>query len=108
MKAEGKIFDIIQISEKVWQVVIKKTRKAKFFPVAFICFSNCIEQIKQQNIQVKDRIVLKFYIKSNSYKGKYHTDAIVEEITLKNKFSGSLSVFHNDYAVDPETGEIFE
>ncbi|MEN8787407.1 MAG: hypothetical protein ABF270_06270 [Flavobacteriales bacterium] len=105
MKVEGKVFDIVRISEKVWQVVIKKTRNQKFFPVAFVCFNQCIEQIKSQDIQVKDQIVIKYYIKSNSYKGKYHTDAIVEEIILKHKFQGPLSVFHN-YHYDTETGEI--
>tara|TARA_R110000803_G_scaffold16317_1_gene44720 strand:+ start:3025 stop:3348 length:324 start_codon:yes stop_codon:yes gene_type:complete len=105
MKVEGKVFDIVRISEKVWQVVLKKTRNQKFFPVAFVCFNECIYQIKSQDIQVKDQIVIKYYIKSNSYKGKYHTDAIVEEIILKHKFQGPLSVFHN-YQYDPETGEI--
>jgi len=108
MKVEGKVFDIVQISEKVWQVVIKKKRREKFFPIAFLCFSYCIEQIKKQNIQQKDRVVIKYYIKSNVWNGKYHTDAIVDDIVLKIKDAGSLSVFNNEYNVDTETGEIFE
>ena len=53
-------------------------------------------------------MVIKYYIKSNVWNGKYHTDAIVDDIVLKIKDAGSLSVFNNEYNVDTETGEIFE
>lgn len=107
MKIEGKVFEVVKTSDKVWTVVLRKKKKERIFPVAFTCFSYTIEAIQEQGIDEKDRVMIDFHPKSNKWKERYFTDLIVDKITLLKKDDSTLSAFATEY-VDEETGEITE
>ena len=100
MVITGRIFDIVHISDKVAQIVLKKKDKDKFILVAISVFGfwrdKAINELKLKN---KDKIKANIYMKSKLYNGKYYTDVYFREIYILEKATQGLFV-------DKETGEI--
>jgi hypothetical protein len=99
MVANAIIQDIIEISDKVTQVVIKVKHNNIFLNVCFIAFGDVKNKIKKDNIEISDRVRIKYYLKSKKWNEKYSTDAIIQEISIKEK--GKKQMY-----VDLETGEV--
>ena len=109
MTIEAKIFDIT-IHEKIAEVVERKKKKDKIFPICFIGFSKTIETIKQLGIQKTDKIKLGYTLQSKKYTDRngverYGTSAVIDWIELleKNASTQTEVIF-----VEKETGEIIE
>ena len=67
MNIEGKVFEIITRSDKVWEIVIRKKHKEKIIPISFIAFSYMILCVKELNIKPKDRIKIQFHLISKMF-----------------------------------------
>jgi hypothetical protein len=101
MVIEGYIFDKIDISDKVIQIVMRRKHKEKYIYVCFVGFGWIIDKISELNLEQKDKVRIEYYIKSKKWNERYSTDAVIEKIELKEKRT-------NQITVDFETGEIFE
>jgi hypothetical protein len=100
----GKIFDIIHISDKSAQIVLRKKEGDKFILVAVSIFGYWRDKaINELNLKPKDKIKGKLYISSRLTKDKsrYWTDVCFKEIFVLEK-----AVNINTLFVDKETGEI--
>ena len=113
MTIEGKVFEIVRKSEKVWEVVLRKKSKDKIVPIAFVAFSYTIGIVKSLNMKPKDRVKIQFSLQSKSFNDRYYTSAIIDKIDILQRDMGTSNMFHpeslsTEYGdVDMETGEIF-
>ena len=99
MVAKGTIIDIIDVSDKVTQVVIQAKKGNLYFPICFTAFQDVLVLIKQIRIEKRDVVKITYFIKSKKYENKYYTSAIIEKINIITKKPEQLMV-------DMETGEI--
>ena len=99
MVVSASIQDIIKVSDKVTQIIVKKKHNNLFLNVSFIAFGDIKNKIEKDNIEISDIVRIKYYLKSKKWNEKYSTDAIIEEIKIKEK--GAKQTY-----VDMETGEI--
>lgn len=97
---EGYIFDRIDVSEKVTQIVMRKKHKERYNYICFVAFGWVKDRINELDLQQKDKVRIEYYIKSKKWNERYSTDAIIEKIDLKERRT-------NQITVDFETGEIF-
>jgi hypothetical protein len=100
----GKIFDIIHISDKVAQIILRKKQGDKFVLVAVSVFGYWRDKaIDELKLKQRDKIKGKLYISSRltKDKSKYWTDVCFKEIFVLEK-----AVNFNTLFVDKETGEI--
>ena len=99
MVAKGTIIDIIDVSDKVTQVVIQAKKGNLYFPICFTAFQDVLVLIKQLRLEKRDVVKITYFIKSKKYENKYYTSAIIEKINIITKKPEQLMV-------DMETGEI--
>jgi hypothetical protein len=123
----GRILTINKISEKVSQVIIKKQIRGKQTPIAFATFGYCKGKMEALNLNINDKVQIKFTIKSNYFKNKFYTDVCLEDIKRyepKPKFNPQPNtkpeheLFYegddevgdggigNTFIIDEESGEI--
>ena len=100
MIIEGRIFDIVHVSDKVAQIVLRKKDKDKYILVAISVFGYWRDKaINELKLKQKDKIKGKLHLNSKMYKEKYYTDVFFREITILEKSVNGLFV-------DRDTGEI--
>jgi hypothetical protein len=99
MVAVGKILDIINVSDKVTQIVIRVKKDEIYLPVAFVCFQDIKSIILQLRVEKGDIVKITYYLKSKKYNEIYSTSAIIEKICITQKAT-------NQYSVNMMTGEI--
>jgi len=100
MVAKGKIIDIIEITEKVIQIVIMNKKEEMYFPISFIAYQEIIILCRQIKLEKGDVVKIDYYLKSKKNDDKYYTSAVIEKIQITQKKSIQLTV-------DMETGEIY-
>jgi imidazole glycerol phosphate synthase subunit HisF len=110
MVVEGKIFELNGTNPKIIEVVIRKKKAERFYPICFIGFSKTMEAIKTLGIEKTDKVRINFTLSSKKWVGKdgvsrYGTSAIIDAIDLieKNAKGQTEVVFVNE-----DTGEIIE
>lgn len=113
MVITGRIFDIVTISEKVAQLVLKKKMNDKIVPVAISIFGYWKDKaLNEMKLKPKDKIKGNVYMKSKIYNGKYYTDVYFKEVYLVGEAPRAMngsSLFQTDEGlVDTETGEFIE
>lgn len=112
MVITGRIFDIVTISEKVAQIVLKKKMNDKIVPVAISVFGYWKDKaLVEMKLKPKDKIKANVYMKSKIYNGKYYTDVYFKEVHLVEEGAKPMSsnnLFTSEGMVDIETGEIIE
>lgn len=101
MVIRGKVSDIINVSDKVTQVVIMVKKDDAFHPICFTAFGDVKSLISQINLQKKDIIKVHYYVKSKKYENRYYTTAVLEKIIITEKCSPQL-------VLDTATGEIID
>lgn len=99
MVAKGTIIDIIDVSDKVTQVVIQAKKGNLYFPISFTAFQDVLVLIKQIRLEKRDVVKITYFIKSKKYENKYYTSAIIEKINI-------IAKKPEQFMVDMETGEI--
>ena len=99
MVVNAVIYDVINVNDKVTQVIVKSKHNNIFINVCYIAFGDVMRKIKTDNIEKSDRVRIKYYLKSKKWNDKYSTDAIIQEISIKEK--GKKQMY-----VDLETGEV--
>lgn len=100
MVCKGSVLDLIPISDKVMQVVIRVKKNDSYFPIAFTAFLEIKILIQQINIEKGDTVKIDYYIKSKKWEDKYSTSAIIEKIRIIDKKPSQQLL------VDLSTGEI--
>lgn len=78
----GRIFDIVIVTDKVAQIVLRKKMNDKIVPVAISVFGYWKDKIHQMGLKPKDKIKGNVYMKSKIYNGKYYTDVYFKEVYL--------------------------
>ena len=101
MVVVGKIIDIINVSDKVTQIIIRVKKDEIYLPVAFICFQDIKVLVLQLRIEKNDFVKITYYLKSKKNNEIYYTSAVVEKICITQKAT-------KQYSVDMMTGEIIE
>jgi hypothetical protein len=99
MVAKGKVIDIIEVSEKVTQVIVQSKKGENYFPICFTAYQDVLILIKQIRLEKRDVVKITYFIKSKKYENKYYTSAIIEKLQIVAKKPEQLMV-------DMETGEI--
>jgi len=123
MVITGRIFDIVIVSDKVAQIVLKKKMADKIVPVAIAVFGYWKDKIiNEMKLKPKDKIKGNIYLKSRIYNGKYYTDIYFKEVYVVEEYIKPFSNVGNlfeeqekavieeidDLRVDVGTGEVFE
>jgi len=110
MVVEGKIFELNSSNPKIIEVVIRKKKAERYFPICFIGFSQTMEAIKTLGIEKTDKVRINFTLSSKKWEDKngvsrYSTSAIIDAIDLiqKNAQGQTEVVF-----IDSATGEIMD
>lgn len=101
MVVVGKIMDIINVSDKVTQIVIRVKKDEIYLPVAFVCFSDIKILVLQLRLEKGDYAKITYYLKSKKSNEIYYTSAVVEKICITQKAT-------KQYSVDMFSGEIHE
>jgi hypothetical protein len=101
MVVVGKIMDVLNVSDKVTQVVIRVKKDEIYLPVAYVCFQDVKVLVSQLRLEKGDFAKITYYLKSKMFNGVYTTSAIVEKICITQKAT-------KQYSVDMFTGEINE
>lgn len=99
MVVKGSIIDIIDVSDKVTQIIIQSKKGSMYFPICFTAYQDILVLIKQIRLQKRDMVKITYFLKSKKYDTKYYTSAIIEKINVIAKRPEQLSI-------DMETGEI--
>lgn len=99
MITTGKIVDVLNVSDKVTQVIIRVKKDEIYLPIAFVCFENIKSLISQLRIEKGDFVKITYYLKSKKHNELYYTSAIIEKISITQKAT-------NQYSVNMMTGEI--
>lgn len=94
----GRIYDILEINDKVIQVIIRQRDRGKLELAAFSFYGFWKDKALEQGIRQKDKVKIQFRVRSNLYNGKYYTDAVAREIYIVEKAP---------YKFDASTGELF-
>lgn len=110
MTIDAKVFDINYSNPKVVELVIRKKKGDRYFPICFVGFSQTIETLKQLGIQKLDKVRIGYTLSSKKYTNKdgvsrYSTSAIIDRVDLleKNASTQTEVVF-----VNADTGEILD
>jgi hypothetical protein len=103
----GRIFDIVEISPKVAQIVLKKKINNKIQPVAICVFGYWRDKaLNEMKLKVKDKIRGNLYLKSKpNGRSGYYTDVYFKEIFIVENAPTNMREL---FVVDRETGEIIE
>ena len=99
MVAKGTVIDIIDVSDKVTQVIIQSKKGTNYFPICFTAYQDILILIKQIRLEKRDVVKITYFLKSKKYESKYYTSAIIEKLNVIAKKPEQLMV-------DMETGEI--
>ena len=99
MVAKGTIIDIIDVSDKVTQVIIQSKKGEQYFPICFIAYQDVLILIKQIRLEKRDTVKITYFLKSKKYENKYYTSAVIEKLNVIAKRPAQLMV-------DLETGEL--
>lgn len=108
MTIDAKVFQVNNTNPKLVELVIRKKKGDRFFPICFIGFQKIKNLLEQLSIEITDKIRIYYTLQSKQYIGKdgnkrYTTSAIIDNIELleKNVKKQTEIVF-----VDKVTGEI--
>ena len=107
MVITGRIYDIIHITDKVSQIVLKKKDRDKIVPVAIKVMGYWKDKaLNEMKLKPKDKIKANVYMVSRKSKtgDMYYTDVFFREIFLVEPAPIQMqSTFF-----DQETGEVFD
>jgi hypothetical protein len=100
MVAKGTIVDIIDVSDKVTQIIIKYKKGDAYIHLCFTAYQEVLVLIKQIRLEKRDLVKITYLLKSRKHQNRWYTSAIIEKITITTKRPDQLMM------VDMETGEI--
>jgi len=81
----GRIYEIVNESEKVSKIVLRKKVNNKIVPVAITVFGYWKERMLAMNLKPKDKIRANIYMKSRQWNDKWFTDVYFRGIDLLEK-----------------------
>jgi enamine deaminase RidA (YjgF/YER057c/UK114 family) len=99
MVAKGSIVDIIYVSDKVINIIIKYRKGDNFIHLCFTAYQDILVLIKQIRLEKRDVVKITYFLQSRKHENKWYTSAIIEKINIIAKKPEQLMV-------DMETGEI--
>jgi hypothetical protein len=118
MVITGRIFDIVIISDKVAQIVLRKKMNDKVVPVAITIFGWYKDKaLNEKKLKAKDKIKGNLYMKSKLWNGKYLTDVYFKDVFViepapvsmgKNDLFNPDIIEDDGFTIDSTSGEIIE
>ena len=99
MVAKGLIVDIIDVSDKVTNIIIKYKKGDTYTQLCFTAFQDVLVLIKQIRLEKRDAVKITYFPKSRKHENRWYTSLIIEKINIITKRPEQLMV-------DMETGEI--
>jgi hypothetical protein len=99
MVAKGVIVDLIDVSDKVTQIIIKNKKAESYIHLCFSAYQDILILIKQIRLEKRDLVKITYFAKSRKYENRWYTSLIIEKINIIAKRPEQLMV-------DMETGEI--
>jgi hypothetical protein len=100
MIVKGSIVDIIDVSDKVTQIVIKYKKADSYIHLCFTAYQDVLVLIKQIRLEKRDSVKITYFPKSRKHENRWYTSLIIEKINLIAKRPEQLMV-------DLETGELY-
>ncbi len=85
MNITGSVVSWFVVNDYISELVIRKTRHKKPMEICIKCFGKLSDKVQAGGFQTKDYLDIKFYLKSESYKGKYYSNIIAERIEIKRR-----------------------
>jgi len=109
----GRVFDIVEETNLVAKIVLRKKNADKFVMVAVSVFGFWKDKILlEKKLKKKDKIRANLYLKSRIYNGKYYTDVYFKDVDIVESYNPSVITDPNQAQVfpnfDEETGEVFD
>jgi hypothetical protein len=110
----GRIYDIVHVSDKVAQIVLKKKDRDKIILVAINVVGYWRDKaINEMNLKKKDKIRGNVFVKSEWYepKKRYYTDNTFREIYLVEPAPVEMAKLFKDKEwgnVDTSSGEVLQ
>lgn len=95
----GYVSDVIKVSDKLHQIIIKQ--KNKFFNdrydhVAFSVFGTALKECVYLNVEKGDLIKTKSYISSRKHNDKYYVSIVLYNIEIRQKSTKQLKANFNE------------
>lgn len=86
MEIKGKVFQVLEVSSYVAQVILKKRVHGKTQPIAFVALGHWRDVVvRDLKLKKDDYILANFYLKSRLYNGKWYTEAEIRNIQRVEK-----------------------
>ena len=85
MVLTGRIYEIVSVTDNVYQIVLRKKLKDKIVPVAISVIGYWKDRMLQMGLKPKDKIRGNIFLKSRVWNEKYYTDVFFREINLVEK-----------------------
>lgn len=110
MTIDAKVFDINFSNPKVVELVIRKKKGDRYYPICFVGFSQTIETLKNLGVEKLDKVRIGYTLSSKKYKNKdgierYSTSAIIDRVDLLEKNASNQTEL---VYVDLHSGEIID
>lgn len=92
MVIRGKIFDIINVNDKVTQVVIMVKKDEKYHPICLCAYGDVKSLICQIKLLKNDFVKITYFVRSKKFEDKYYTTAVIEKIVIIEKSSPQILI----------------
>jgi hypothetical protein len=96
----GRVLNVIEINEKITQVIVQHKKGEVFFPICFTAFGKARQNVNKLVVEKKDIVKINYHIKSKKSDERYFTTVVVDDIKITKKRPLQFSF-------DIETGEVF-
>lgn len=92
MVVSGKVIEVINATESITNVVIKVKHNEIYLPICFTAFGEIKALICQLRIEKQDVVKITYYVKSKKHEDRYFTSAIIEKISIAEKWTRQYSM----------------
>lgn len=96
MVISGTVIELINANDSITNIVVKIKHNEMYFPVCFVAFGEAKTLISQLRIEKKDIVKITYYIKSKKHEDRYFTSAIIEKISVAEKWTRQYSINMTD------------
>jgi hypothetical protein len=96
MVISGTVIEVINATDSITNVVVKVKHNDFYFPICFTAFGEIKALICQLRIEKKDIVKITYYVKSKKHEERYFTSAIIEKISVAEKWNRQISIGMTD------------
>lgn len=96
MVTSGTVIEVINVNDAITNIVVRIKHNELFYPVCFVAFGDIKTLISQLRIEKNDIVKISYYIKSKKHEDRYFTSAVIEKISVAEKWSRQYSIGMTD------------